>query len=98
MLATYTRKANIAGSVWLICSVALVATISSTGQNIWDSGNVAAQLVMVVAAAAWFYALGAYAMAKGYSVWWAAAGMFAVFGLVAIIALPDRQDDHAALE
>jgi hypothetical protein len=98
MLAPYTRKANIAGSVWLICLVALVATISSTGQNIWDSGNIAAQLVMVVAAAAWFYALGAYAMAKGHSAWWAAAGMLTVIGLVAIIALPDRQDGHATLE
>lgn len=97
MLATYKRKANIGGIVWMVCSIALVLTVLNTEQNIWDSGNVAAQLVMVAAAVSWFYALGSYAKAKGHSAWWAAAGLLTLIGLVAILALPDRNAGNGAL-
>lgn len=95
MLTSYKRKANIAGAVWLVGSVVLTATVVGMHGNIWDNGNVAAQLILIVSAIAWFYALGAYAMAKGHSAWWAIAGMLSVIGLIVVLALADRHSELA---
>lgn len=91
MLTAYKRKANIAGAFWMLCSVVLVASVSNASAgNIWDDGNYAAQFTMLLAAAAWFYALWAYVKAKGQSAWWALVGVLAVFGLAMVLLLPDK--------
>lgn len=92
MYSTYKRRSNVAGLVCLVAAIGLAGTAVQTGGNIWDGGNTSAQVLLIVALAAWFYALASYAMAKGRSGWWALSGVLSAIGLLVLIALSDRTD------
>jgi asparagine N-glycosylation enzyme membrane subunit Stt3 len=91
VLATYQRKSNIAGAVWFVTLLCLMALSSKeSGGNIWRDGNLLPQFIFIAMGIAWFYALWAYARAKGHSGFWAAAGILTLLGLVILLLLPDK--------
>jgi hypothetical protein len=92
MLAKYKNRANVGALVFLVGMVIVVSSVASTGaaESTWDSGNLLAQLVVVSMTVAWFYALWAYAKAKGRSGWWALTGLGTWIGLVILLFLRDK--------
>lgn len=91
MLANYQRKSNIAGIIWLAAMLALFLFIpKEQGGNIWQDGDLIPQVIIIIMGVAWFYALWAYAKAKGHSGLWAAAGVLTLLGLVILLLLPDK--------
>lgn len=90
MLAKYKRRSNIAAAVGFVAMLVLVfLTPLKPGGNVWKDGNIILQSVSITTGVAWFYALWAYAKAKGRSGLWLLACIVPV-GLIVLLFLKDK--------
>ena len=98
MIASYKRKANIAGAVCMVALVGpivLVRVLAWTGHNVLrDVGDtsVLATAIMLALVVPYFYGTWAYLKAKGRSgTWVLLAGT--LIGMIVILLLKDRAKD-----
>ena len=97
MLVKYKKQANVAAGLWL-CTLPLIvlgiAVLPSTHGNIWephDIQGIILMLVSFVSVGAFFFALYAYAKAKGYSGFLVLVlPLFSVIGLAILAGLRDK--------
>jgi len=94
MLASYTRKSNIAAAVFIACIVGDVVLISSGHRELWDNDVFAAVLGLTFVTS-YLYAVWAYVKAKGRSGAWVLLGVFlSVIGLTALLLLKDLHKER----
>jgi hypothetical protein len=94
MIASYKRKSNIAGAVFLAAIVADVALIWTGHKDLWANGAFAA-VFGITWAASYFYALWCYIKAKGRSDAWILMTFLSVLGLIVLLLLKDHCKDGA---
>lgn len=96
MLEREKRQSNIAAGIWFICLIFLTATVNKgAGGNIWENDMYISQAAVWIMIVSWFYALWAYAKAKGRSGLWAIAGVFTLLGLIVLLLLKDKHEADA---
>lgn len=91
MIAKYQRQSNLGALIFFVSLGALLMSVTPLDEagNIWQGNNLGAQASYITMAIAWFYALWAYAKAKGRSGLWVLAGLFTLPGLIALLLLRD---------
>ncbi len=102
MLASYKRKSNIAGAIFLAFAVGDVVLISTGHKKLWDN-SVFGPVVGITWAVSYLYALWAYVKAKGRSDAWVLMGVpvaipfLSLLGLIVLLCLKDqRKEDTTA--
>jgi hypothetical protein len=95
MLASYKRKSNIAGAIFLAGIVGDVILLSTGHKDLWNN-SVFATTFGITWAASYLYALWAYVKAKGRSDAWVLMAFLNVIGLIVLLMLKDLHKEDAA--
>jgi hypothetical protein len=93
MIASYTRKANIAAAIFLAALVGDIVLLSTGHRDLRDNDVFA--LAFGLWAASYLYAMWAYVKAKGRSGAWALMACWMLIGPIVILLLKDHSKEGA---